>query len=239
MFQSLFERSADAIWLFDPQVGRFVDCNQAAVHLLRAETKEKLLQTRPEDLSPPTQPDGTLSQQKAGEMAERAGKQGGYRFEWLARTQDGQEVPLEVLATPIPVDGRNLYVLVSRDISERKKAEQEIRELNQTLERRIEERTAELTAREAQLRTVIEHAPEAIVVFSGETGRFISCNENATRLYGLSREDLLKLTPGQVSPESQPEGRPSREIAFEKIREALHGEAPHFEWVLRHSSGRL
>ena len=36
MFQLLFERSADAILLLDPQVGVFVDCNQAAVELLRA-----------------------------------------------------------------------------------------------------------------------------------------------------------------------------------------------------------
>src|SRR5690242_1575646 len=129
MFQSLFERSADAIWLFDPQAGRFVDCNQAAVHLLRSGTRENLLQARPEDLSPPVQPDGTPSIQKAAEMAELAGKHGGYRFEWLARALDGQEIPLEVLATPIPTGGRNLYVMVSRDISERKKAEQEIRDL--------------------------------------------------------------------------------------------------------------
>ena len=31
MFRLLFERSADAIWLYDPEVGVFVDCNQAAV----------------------------------------------------------------------------------------------------------------------------------------------------------------------------------------------------------------
>ena len=239
MFQSLFERSADAIWLFDPQAGRFVDCNQAAVELLRSGTKQELLQTRPEDLSPPIQPDGTLSRQKAKEVAAVASQNRGYRFEWLARAFDGSEVPLEVLATPIPADGRNLYVLVSRDISERKNAEQEIRELNQTLERRIQERTAELTAREEQLRTLIDHAPEAIVVFSGATGRFMSCNENALQLYGLSREQLLQLTAGQVSPEFQPDGHPSESTAAEKIRETLNGGTPHFDWVLRRADGRL
>lgn len=239
MFQSLFERSADAIWLFDPLAGTFVDCNAAAVELLRAGSKQNLLQARPEDLSPLVQPDGTSSSRKAAEMAVLAGKQGGHRFEWLAKRLDGELVPLEVLATRIPLESRNLYVLVSRDVSERKKAEQEILELNQTLERRILERTAELSAREAQLRTVIEHAPEAIVVFSGETGRFISCNGNATRLYGLSREKLLELTQGQVSPELQPDGRRSCIIAREKILETLAGGAPIFEWALRRSDGRL
>ncbi|HTI73008.1 MAG TPA: PAS domain-containing protein, partial [Candidatus Limnocylindria bacterium] len=52
MFQLLFERSADAIWLFDPLEGIFVDCNSAAVELMRAGTKEKLLRMRPADLSP-------------------------------------------------------------------------------------------------------------------------------------------------------------------------------------------
>ena len=64
MFQLLFERSADAICLFDPKEGIFVDCNLAAVELLRAGTKERTLRARPEDLSPPLQPDGTPSSEK-------------------------------------------------------------------------------------------------------------------------------------------------------------------------------
>ena len=63
-FQLLFERSADAIWLFDPQAGVFMDCNSAAVELMRAGTKEKLLGARPEDLSPLLQADGSSSREK-------------------------------------------------------------------------------------------------------------------------------------------------------------------------------
>jgi hypothetical protein len=36
MFQLLFQRSADAIVLFDPQAGVFVDCNAATLPLPRA-----------------------------------------------------------------------------------------------------------------------------------------------------------------------------------------------------------
>src|SRR5262249_1397059 len=74
-------------------------------------------------------------------------------------------------------------VCVHEDTTERKQAEDEIRRLNATLERRVIERTAELTASEARLRTLIEHAPEAIVVFDGETGQFLECNDNAVRLF--------------------------------------------------------
>jgi hypothetical protein len=60
------------------------------------------------------------------------------------------------------------------DITERKQAADEIRKLNASLEQRIAERTAELTASEARLRTIVDHAPEAIVVFDGDTARFLS-----------------------------------------------------------------
>ena len=100
MFQLHFERSADAIWLFDPLAGVFVDSNQAAVELMRAGTKEKLLRMRPEDLSPPLQADGTPSSEKTIEIVALIEQRGGHRFEWVARRFDGQEVPLEVLATP-------------------------------------------------------------------------------------------------------------------------------------------
>src|SRR4029077_4955824 len=50
VFECFFERSVDAVWLFDPQAKVFVDCNPAAVELMRAGTKEKLLGARPEVL---------------------------------------------------------------------------------------------------------------------------------------------------------------------------------------------
>src|ERR1051326_8871969 len=193
MFQLLFERSADAILLLDPQTGVFVDCNQAAVELMRAGTKEQLLQMRPEDLSPPLQPDGSSSRERTAEIIALVEKRGGHRFEWVGRRFDGHEVPLEVLVTSVQVNGRSLNVSVVRDISERKKTEREILELNQSLERRVAERTAALTTSEARFRALVEHAPEAIVVFDGDTGRFLFGNEHASTLYGVPMGKLTEL----------------------------------------------
>src|SRR6185436_8875979 len=91
MFQLLFERSADAILLLDPQTGVFVDCNQAAVDLMLAGTKEKLLQMRPEDFSPTMQPGGISSREKSIEIFALAEKHGSHRFEWIGRRFDGKE----------------------------------------------------------------------------------------------------------------------------------------------------
>lgn len=239
MFQLLFERSADAILLFDPQARVFVDCNAAAVALLRAPAKDQLLKASPADLSPPLQPDGRPSREWAGEITALVQQNGSHRFEWLARRLDGTDVPLECLATLVSVNGRALHVVAPRDVSGRKRAEEEIRQWNTTLEQRVAERTAELRAREAQFRTLVEHAPEAIVVFDGMTGRFEMVNENAVQLFGRSREELLRLTPAEVSPPCQPNGRSSAALAREKMDAALAGGTPVFEWVCRHSDGRL
>jgi PAS domain S-box-containing protein len=239
MFQLLFERCADAILLFDPQLGMFVDCNAAAVALLRADSKEKLLSSRPDEMSPYLQPDGTPSREKSDEVTALVEKHGGYRFEWLARRFDGEEVPLEVLCTPITASGRRLNVVIPRDISERKKAERELLELNQSLERRVEERTTELTTSEARFRALVEHAPEAIVLFDGDTGHFLFGNQHACTLYGVPMEKLAELTPADVSPEFQTNGRRTSEMAREKMDEALAGGTPVFEWTHRRPDGTL
>lgn len=132
----------------------------------------------------------------------------------------------------LDADGNVIEVVcVHEDITERKRMEEE-------MERRIVERTAELSASEERLRTLVEHAPEAIVVFDGESGKFVVCNENATTLFGVTREQLLTLTPEAVSPVAQPDGTLSLVAARQRIAEALAGETPTFEWVHKHASGR-
>jgi len=101
-----------------------------------------------------------------------------------------------------------------------------------------EQRRAELQQGEARLRTLVEHAPEAIVVVDLATGLFTEPNENATKLYGLSREELLMVGPAQMSPPTQPDGRDSTEKAMEKIGEAMQGGAPVFEWIHRNAQGQ-
>src|SRR5689334_20889992 len=68
MFRLLFERSGDAIILFDPQKQAIVDCNAAAVKLMRAPSKECLLEANPVDLAPETQGDGRSTRDALGEI---------------------------------------------------------------------------------------------------------------------------------------------------------------------------
>ncbi len=124
-YRILFENSADAILIIED--GKFVDCNNAVVELLRYSDKRTLLQTHPSELSPEFQPDGRLSFEKANEMMAIAIEQGSHRFEWDHIKADGEVFPVEVLLTAIPSErGYDLHT-VWRDISERKKLENELR----------------------------------------------------------------------------------------------------------------
>jgi PAS domain S-box-containing protein len=365
-FRLLFERSADAILLIDPSKRpRFIDCNDAAVNLLGYRTKEEIIRLEQGGVSTELQPDGQPSVPKALEMVKTAIRNGSHRFEWRNKRADGRIIITEVVMTPVQTAAQPLIVTVARDITERKGAEEalrqnqqllasilenisegiyrssperglifanraylrmfgydsiedlrsiprenlysnpadrkklldslertgafgseeilykrkdgttfwglassmavyfpgtqvidyhvgaitditdrksaedQVRQLNQDLEKRITERTAELRASEARMRTLVEHAPEAIVVFEADTGRFVEVNENATKLYGRDRETLLGMSPTLVSPEAQPDGMSSEVSAKQKIRQALAGEVPVFEWMHSRPDGKL
>jgi len=126
-FRLMFERSADAILLLDTRTNQFVEYNQAALEMLRC-SREELSALHPSSLSPATQPDGRESFAKANEMIAIAVAQGSHRFEWMHRSPHRDDFPVEVLLTPLPADDVPLVVVVWRDITERKRAEEALRE---------------------------------------------------------------------------------------------------------------
>jgi PAS domain S-box-containing protein len=92
---------------------------------------------------------------------------------------------------------------------------------------------------EARYRALMEHAPEAIVVLDVDTARFCEVNENACRLFGLPRTQLLARGPIELSPPVQPDGRRSADAAMEHIAAAIGGATPVFEWTHQRADGSL
>ena len=124
-YRELFERSADAILIIEGDT--FVDCNQATVELLGYENRAQLLETHPSELSPPTQPDGRDSFEKANEMIAIAFENDSHRFEWDHLRADGVIVPVEVLLTAVQRGDQPILHVVWRDITERKELEHQLR----------------------------------------------------------------------------------------------------------------
>jgi PAS domain S-box-containing protein len=94
-----------------------------------------------------------------------------------------------------------------------------------------------LSLSEARYRTLVENAPEAIVVFDMDEKRFTEVNEQAEKLFGYSREELLRMGPVELSPEFQPDGTKSPESAVRLIESALGGQIPVFDWVHLNRTG--
>ncbi len=127
LFRLLFERSGDANLLIDGN--QFVDCNQATVDILGAPDRASVLGTHPSELSPPFQPDGRASKEKADELIETAHRLGSHHFEWVHRKLDGTDFPVEVLLTAIPWKGKQILHTTWRDRTEARQAEAQRRTL--------------------------------------------------------------------------------------------------------------
>jgi len=98
---------------------------------------------------------------------------------------------------------------------------------------------ATLRESEAGWRTLIEHAPEAILSHEGGVDRIVEANGNAVRLFGMPRERLLGMGMVELSAPIQPGGVPAAARVREVEQRALAGEAPVLEWLVRTATGRL
>ncbi len=127
-FMDVIYASSDATLIIDGE--RFVDCNQATVQMLGHSNKADFLMTHPSELSPPTQPDGQPSFEKANEMMKLAGEKGFHRFEWMHKKADQAVFPVEVSLTPITLKGKSVIYCHWRDNTARKIAQDQMRLLS-------------------------------------------------------------------------------------------------------------
>ncbi|MBE9528089.1 MAG: PAS domain S-box protein, partial [Proteobacteria bacterium] len=123
-FRTIFESSSDALSIIGES--GVIDFNDAAMQMMGYTSREGLLGTNPDDWSPPTQPDGRDSVEAAAAEIAIAFKEGRNIFEWTHRRADGELFPAEVLLTPMQLDGAVVLQTTVRDITERKRAEEEI-----------------------------------------------------------------------------------------------------------------
>jgi diguanylate cyclase (GGDEF)-like protein/PAS domain S-box-containing protein len=139
--------------------------------------------------------------------------------ELRARHKDGHLFPAELIASRVRIDRRDVYVICLRDTSERARVAQALRDS------------------EARYRTLVESAPEMIVVIDRESGHFVDANENALQFFGVSRERFSELKPGDVSAPSAA-GAADAAARFRSLCDrAADGEPQVFEWLHRDGEG--
>ncbi len=150
-FRVLFEHSSDAHMIFD-ETG-IIDCNNAAVAMLRCRDKQEVLSLHPAQLSPELQPDGRRSMEKCIEMDARARAQGHHRFDWVHRNLDGEDFPVEVTLTPVTLSSRPALLVVWHDLTERKRTEDDLRRAKEAAETAARAKADFLATMSHELRT--------------------------------------------------------------------------------------
>jgi PAS domain S-box-containing protein len=88
-------------------------------------------------------------------------------------------------------------------------------------------------------RELFEGSMDAITITDPEQG-FVDCNARAVELFGYeSKQQLINVHPGEISPPTQPNGRPSLELADEYIRQAMAEGKMQCEWVYQRPDATL
>jgi PAS domain S-box-containing protein len=240
-FGRLFEMIRDAVIVADAKTQRIVLWNAAAAKMFGYSASEAP-KMRVEELVP-----GPLKDAHRAGIT-RYAKTGHGRYidsdaplDLPALRKNGQEIRVELSLSPIrPVhdedDGEAQFVLaIIRDVTERKRAEEAVRQLNKDLENRVEERTSQLEATIAELernqrelrhneevfRLLVEGVRDYAIFMLGPDGRVVSWNEGSERIQGYevseavgehfsvfyTEEDIERGLPGEELRVAAIEGR--------------------------------
>ncbi len=150
--RSLFENSIDGVLLTIPETGEIVAANPAACSMLGMTEKE----IREAGRAGIVVQDGALAK-GLGERSERRK----WRGELTWRRKDGSTFPVGVSTSFfMGSHGTTMSSLSFRDITERKRMEEELRKSHDELELRVAERTAALT----RLAAAVESAAESVFI---------------------------------------------------------------------------
>ena len=124
-----------------------------------------------------------------------------------------QRLCLSINATPLELDGKKYALLALMDISQSKRAEE-------------------------RYRALFESSRDAIMILAPPSWKFTSGNSATVALFGTRDESKFStLCPWDLSPEMQPDGRPSAEKAKEIIETAMSEGSHFFEWTHKKMDG--
>ncbi len=193
--QFAIDHSPDAAFWIDGR-GRVARCNEQACRSLGLRDDE--LVGRPIwSFDPDFKPEDW------GPLLRRLQHEGGVVFETRHRRADGCVFPVEITASHIPVDGQSYGFCFARDISERKRAEQALREANEALEQRVRERTAELERQSRRTELILAGANDGFFA-ADPAGRIRDANPAFARLLGYTRDELLQMAIPDIEAAESP-----------------------------------
>lgn len=149
LLRKIFNYSNDAIFVIDPERDQIVEVNPRACNLLGY--------SRDELLSMPISAIHSREMPRLLAFARSVFEEGqGWTNELTCLTKTGFNLPSEISASVIEMGGRKCLIAFVRDISERKRLEEELKRYSANLEALVEERTERLRDSEERQRILLE-----------------------------------------------------------------------------------
>jgi PAS domain S-box-containing protein len=171
------ERAADAVYWIDSQA-KILDVNEAA-SLMLGYSKDELCAMTVHDLNPDFPrdmwPGFWADTQRRGTMV----------FETAHRAKNGRLIPIEVSVNYLFYEGKEYHCAFVRDITERKRAEEELRRS------------------ETFITSVVENLPHMIFVKNAKDLTFVRFNKAGEDLLGHSREVLIGKSDYDLFPKEE------------------------------------
>ncbi len=190
--RTLFNSAHDAIFTMDNKT--FVDCNPATLRIFQCE-KHQIVGQTPFRFSPPFQPDGRTSEEAAMEKINAVLSGKPQFFEWRHMRYDGTTFEAEVSLNRLDLEDEVQIQAIVRDISERKRTEEENRKLGIELL----ERNEDLSKINAELDRFVYsashdlRAPIASLLGLIEVARMEKSMDNMERLLDMQKKSLQRL----------------------------------------------
>jgi PAS domain S-box-containing protein len=125
-YRTIFENAGDAIAIHDLE-GHFVEVNDVICRRF-GYTREELLKMRVGDVDDP------VHAREVGKRIVELSKKGHAIFETVHITRDGRQIPAEVSAVFFHLGKKPLVMSIARDITERKQAEEQLRQFAEELD---------------------------------------------------------------------------------------------------------
>ena len=197
-YREIFDNATDAIYVHEIDTGKIVEVNRRAAELT-GYTKEELLSSDPNDFIT-GHPDYTL--EKALNYIQKAATGKQQLFEWLGKKKDGSFNWFEVNLKKANIGEEERILAFFREINDRKKAQLEIQKLNESLEQKVTERTAQLESVNKELEAFsysVSHDLRApLRIIDGYTEMLVSdyqneLDEESKRMFTIITSNVRKM----------------------------------------------